>query len=70
MLPMKTALPAQALRLVPYLSPQEVRRLTAGCRGRHRERAAPLSALKAAGYDSYLKPRPLLLLLRLVTTHP
>ena len=38
MLPMKTGLPAKALRLVPYLSPEEVRRLTAGCRGRHRER--------------------------------
>jgi len=42
MLPMKTGLPAKALRLVPYLSPGEVRRLTAGCRGRHRERDALL----------------------------
>jgi len=42
MLPMKAGLPAQALRLVPYLSPGEVRRLTAGCRGRHRERDALL----------------------------
>jgi site-specific recombinase XerD len=42
MLPMKTGLPAKALRLVPYLSPDEVRRLCAGCRGRHRERDALL----------------------------
>ena len=33
MLPMKTGLPARALRLVPYLTPDEVRRLCAGCRG-------------------------------------
>jgi len=38
MLPVKAGLPAKALRLVPYLSPEEVRRLCAGCRGRHRER--------------------------------
>jgi integrase len=42
MLPMKAGLPARALRLVPYLSPEEVSRLTAGCRGRHRERDALL----------------------------
>ena len=42
MLPMKTGLPAKALRLVPYLSPEEVRRLCGGCRGRHRERDALL----------------------------
>jgi len=40
MLPVKAGLPAKALRLVPYLSPGEVRRLCQGCRGRHRERDA------------------------------
>jgi site-specific recombinase XerD len=45
MLPMKTGLPARALRLVPYLNPEEVRRLSAGCRGRHRERDALLIAV-------------------------
>lgn len=45
MLPLKTGLPARALGLVPYLSPEEVRRLTAGCRGRHRERNALLIAV-------------------------
>jgi len=38
MLPVKAGLPAKALRLVPYLSPEEVRRLCQGCWGRHRER--------------------------------
>ena len=42
MLPMKAGLPGKALRLVPYLSPEEVRRLCQGCRGRHRERDALL----------------------------
>lgn len=42
MLPMKTGLPAKALRLVPYLSPEEIKRLGAGCQGRHRERDALL----------------------------
>ena len=42
MLPMKTGLPARALRLVPYLTPDEVRRLYEGCRGRHRDRDALL----------------------------
>ena len=38
MLPMKTGLPARALRLVPYLTPEEVQQLCAGCRGRHQVR--------------------------------
>ena len=38
MLPVKAGLPGKALRLVPYLSPGEVRRLCGGCQGRHRER--------------------------------
>ena len=38
MLPMKTGLPGRALRLVPYLTPKEVKQLCAGCRGRQRER--------------------------------
>jgi len=38
MLPMKTGLPGRALRLVPYLTPEEVKQLCAGCRGRQRER--------------------------------
>jgi len=38
MLPVKAGLPAKALRLVPYLTPEEVRRLCQGCQGRHRER--------------------------------
>jgi integrase/recombinase XerD len=42
MLPMKTGLPGRAVRLVPYLTPEEVRRLAGGCRGRHRERDALL----------------------------
>ena len=42
MLPMKTGLPARALRIVPYLTPDEVQRLCAGCRGRHRDRDALL----------------------------
>ena len=37
-LPMKTGLPARALRLVPYLTPDEVRRLCEGCRVRQRDR--------------------------------
>jgi hypothetical protein len=40
MLPMKTGLPARALRLVPYLAPEEVQRLCAGCRGRQKDRDA------------------------------
>ncbi len=42
MLPMKTGLPGRALRLVPYLTPEEIKRLCAGCQGRHRERDALL----------------------------
>ncbi len=42
MLPLKTGLPARALRLVPYLTPKEVQQLCAGCRGRHRDRDALL----------------------------
>jgi len=42
MLPMKTGLPARALRLVPYLTPEEVKHLCGGCRGRHRDRDALL----------------------------
>jgi site-specific recombinase XerD len=42
MLPMKTGLPARALRLVPYLTPEEVQQLCAGCMGRHRDRDALL----------------------------
>jgi site-specific recombinase XerD len=42
MLPIKAGLPAKALRLVPYLSPEEVRQLCQGCQGRHRERDALL----------------------------
>ncbi len=42
MLPMKTGLPARALRLVPYLTPDEIRQLCGGCRGRHRDRDALL----------------------------
>ena len=45
MLPMKTGLPARALRIVPYLTPDEVQQLCAGCRGRHRERDALLILL-------------------------
>jgi hypothetical protein len=39
MLPMKAGLPARALRIVPYLTPDEVQRLCEGCRGRQRDRA-------------------------------
>ena len=45
MLPMKTGLPARAQRLVPYLTPDEVRRLCEGCRGRQRDRDALLILL-------------------------
>ena len=45
MLPMKTGLPARALRLLPYLTPEEVKQLCAGCQGRHRERDALLILL-------------------------
>ena len=38
MLPMKTGLPARALRLVPYLAPEEIKQLCAGCRGHQRDR--------------------------------
>jgi hypothetical protein len=33
MLPMKAGLPSQALRLVPYLTPEEIKQLCAGCPG-------------------------------------
>ena len=36
MLPMKTELPARALRLVPYLTPEEIQQLCGGCRGASR----------------------------------
>jgi integrase len=42
MLPMKAGLPARALKIVPYLTPAEVRRLCDGCRGRQRDRDALL----------------------------
>ena len=42
MLPMKTGLPARALRIVPYLTPEEVQQLCAGCQGRQRDRDALL----------------------------
>jgi integrase/recombinase XerD len=42
MLPMKTGLPTRALKIVPYLTPEEVRRLCEGCRGRQRDRDALL----------------------------
>ena len=45
MLPMKDGLPARALRLVPYLTPDEVQRLCAACRGRHRDRGDALLIL-------------------------
>ncbi len=45
MLPMKTGLPARALRLVPYLTPEEINQLCAGCRGRYRDRDALLILL-------------------------
>ena len=47
--------PAQALRLVPYLSPEEVRRLTAGCRGRHRERQQAGQALQHGDFDELIR---------------
>jgi site-specific recombinase XerD len=42
MLPMKTGLPGRALRLVPYLTPAEIRQLCGGCRGRQGDRDALL----------------------------
>ena len=42
MLPMKTGLPARALKIVLYLTPDEVQRLCEGCRGRQRDRDALL----------------------------
>jgi integrase/recombinase XerD len=42
MLPMKTGLPARALKIVPYLTPGEVQRLCEGCRGRRKDRDALL----------------------------
>jgi site-specific recombinase XerD len=45
MLPMKTGLPARALRLVPYLTPEEINQLCAGCRGRYQDRDALLILL-------------------------
>jgi integrase/recombinase XerD len=42
MLPMKTGLPGRALRLVPYLTPEEIKQVCAGCRGRQQERDALL----------------------------
>jgi integrase len=45
MLPMKAGLPARALKIVPYLTPEEVQRLCAACRGRQRDRDALLILL-------------------------
>ncbi len=45
MLPMKTGLPARALRLVPYLTPEEIQQLCAACLGRQRDRDALLILL-------------------------
>jgi site-specific recombinase XerD len=45
MLPMKTGLPARALKIVSYLTPDEVKRLCAACRGRQRDRDALLILL-------------------------
>jgi integrase/recombinase XerD len=45
MLPMKAGLPARALKIVPYLTPDEVSRLSAACRGRQRDRDALLLLL-------------------------
>ncbi|MFZ2088106.1 MAG: site-specific integrase [Desulfobaccales bacterium] len=45
MLPMKAGLPARALRLVPYMTPDEIKQLCAACRGRHRDRDALLILL-------------------------
>jgi integrase len=42
MLPMKAGLPARALKIVPYLTPGEVKLLCAGCRGQKRDRDALL----------------------------
>jgi integrase/recombinase XerC len=42
MLPLKAGLPGQALKIVPYLTPDEVQRLCASCRGRQRDRDALL----------------------------
>ena len=42
MLPMKTGLPARALRIVPYLTPEEIQQLCAACRGRRWDRDALL----------------------------
>ena len=42
MLPMKTGLPARALRIVPYLTPEEVQQLCAACQGRRWDRDALL----------------------------
>jgi len=39
---MKAGLPARALKIVPYLTPDEVSRLCAACRGRQRDRDALL----------------------------
>jgi integrase len=50
MLPMKTGLPGRALRLVPYLTPEEVRQLCAACRGRQQDRdALPILVLFQTG---------------------
>jgi integrase/recombinase XerD len=45
MLPMKTGLPGRALRLVPYLTPAEIKMLCDGCRGRQGDRDALLILL-------------------------
>src|SRR3974377_507804 len=42
MLPMKTGLPARALKIVPPRPPDEVSRLCPSCRGRQRDRDALL----------------------------
>ena len=45
MLLMKTGLPARALRIVPYLMPEEIQQLCAACQGRRRDRDALLILL-------------------------
>jgi integrase len=45
MLPMKTGLPGKALRLVPYLTPEEVKLLCEGCRERQQDRDVVLILL-------------------------
>jgi hypothetical protein len=57
MLPMETGLPARALRLVPYLTPEEVQQLCTGCRGRQQETEMPSSSCCSSRRASG-SPRP------------